>query len=58
MARDPKNVWQETPKQIRQKVKKFISIPQHFAIYCRERGLLENIEGKADSQSIEVSEAD
>ena len=41
MARDPKNVWQETPKQIRQKVKKFVNTPEHFAIYCKERRLLD-----------------
>ena len=41
MARDPKNIWQETPKQIRQKVLKFITIPEQFAVYAKERGLLE-----------------
>ena len=41
MAKDPKNIWQETPKQIRQKVLKFISIPEHFDVYANERGLLE-----------------
>jgi len=39
MAKDPKNIWQETPKQIRQKVMKFISIPEHFDVYANERGL-------------------
>merc|ERR1712141_125580 len=41
MARDPKNIWQETPKQIRQKLLKFISIPDQFNVYASERGLLE-----------------
>ena len=41
MARDPKNIWQETPKQIRQKVLKFITIHEQFAVYAKERGLLE-----------------
>lgn len=41
MAKDRKNVWQETPKQIRQKVMKFVSIPEHFATYAKDRGLLE-----------------
>ena len=51
MARDPKNVWQETPKQLRQKVKKFVSIPEHFAIYCKERGLLEKDNGQLEDES-------
>lgn len=42
MARDPKNIWQETPKQLRQKVVKFISIPEQFAPYAKERGLLQD----------------
>ena len=41
MAKDRKNIWQETPKQIRQKVMKFVSIPEQFATYAKERGLLE-----------------
>ena len=41
MARDPKNHFQETPKQIEHKVRKFMSIPDHYAVYCKERGLLE-----------------
>ena len=41
MAKDKKNIWQETPKQIRQKVLKFVSIPEQFAVYAKERGLLE-----------------
>ena len=42
MAKDKKNIWQETPKQIRQEVLKFVSIPEHFAVYAKERGLLED----------------
>ena len=42
MAKDKKNIWQETPKQIRQKGLKFVSIPEHFAVYAKERGLLED----------------
>ena len=42
MAKDKKNIWQETPKQIRQKVLKFVSIPEQFAAYAKERGLLES----------------
>lgn len=43
MAKDAKNIWQETPKQIRQKVLKFISIPEQFTPYAKERGLLDEI---------------
>ena len=42
MAKDKKNIWQETPKQIRQKVLKFVSIPEQFAGYTKERGLMES----------------
>ena len=42
MARDPKNIWQETPKQIRQKVLKFVSIPEQFAVYAKKIGLLDD----------------
>jgi hypothetical protein len=44
MAKDPKNHYQETPKQIRQKILKFISIPEQFAVYVREKGLLNDIQ--------------
>lgn len=43
MSRDPKNHYQETPKQIRQKITKFISIPEQFTPFAKERGLLDNI---------------
>merc|ERR1712029_817370 len=41
MARDPKNHYQETAAKLRGMVTKFISIPEHYAVYCRERGLIE-----------------
>merc|ERR1712029_1276803 len=41
MARDRRNEWQETPKQIKQKIVKFRSIPEQFAKYARENGLLD-----------------
>ena len=44
MAKDAKNHYQETPKQIRQKILKFIKIPEQFAPYAREKGLLENVD--------------
>ena len=46
MAKDKKNIWQETPNQLRQKVTKFISIPEHFAEYCKPRGMLIDDEEK------------
>ena len=50
MARDPRNHFQETPAKLRGMIRKFISIPEHYAPYCKERGLLqtENSEGKED----------
>eukprot|EP00088_Acartia_fossae_P007193 TRINITY_DN13349_c0_g1_i1.p1 TRINITY_DN13349_c0_g1~~TRINITY_DN13349_c0_g1_i1.p1 ORF type:complete len:181 (+),score=23.26 TRINITY_DN13349_c0_g1_i1:107-649(+) len=42
MARDPMNHYQETPKAIEKKIRKFMSIPEQYAVYCRERGLLES----------------
>merc|ERR1711997_9566 len=40
MARDAKNHFQETPNQIKGKILKFMSIPDHYAVYLRERGLI------------------
>ncbi|XP_076055304.1 nucleolar protein 16 [Oratosquilla oratoria] len=40
MSKDPKNYYQETPKQIENMIKKFKSIPEQYATYLRERGLL------------------
>merc|ERR1711872_938365 len=40
MARDPKNHCQETPAKLKGMVTKFISIPEHYAPYCKERGLI------------------
>merc|ERR1719318_888157 len=41
MARDPRNHFQETPAKLRGMIGKFISIPEHYAPYCKERGLLQ-----------------
>lgn len=41
MAKDPKNYYQETWRQIRAKVRKFMSIPDHFSQYLADRDLLE-----------------
>lgn len=50
MARDPRNHFQETPAKLRGMIGKFISIPEHYAPYCKERGLLqtEKSDGKED----------
>ncbi|CAG9133580.1 hypothetical protein JYU34_017171 [Plutella xylostella] len=41
MAKDKKNYYQETWKQLRAKVKTFMGIPQQYAAYLEERGLLD-----------------
>jgi hypothetical protein len=43
MARDPRNHYQETPKAIESKVRRFIRIPEHYAVYCKQRGLLDTV---------------
>jgi len=49
MARDRRNEWQETPKQIKQKIVKFRSLPEQFAKYAKENGLLDQVnQGKED----------
>merc|ERR1712241_1338149 len=50
MARDPRNHFQETPAKLKGMILKFISIPEHYAPYCKERGLLqtENSDGRED----------
>ena len=39
MARDSKNYYQETWKQLRQKVRTFKKIPEQFNKYLEENGL-------------------
>ena len=43
MARDPRNHYQETPKAIESKVRRFIRIPEQYAVYCKERGKLDSV---------------
>merc|ERR1712126_794273 len=40
MSRDPKNHYQETASKLKGMITKFISIPEHYAPYCKERGLI------------------
>ena len=46
MSRDHKNHYQETPAKIRGMITKFISIPEHYAPYLKERGLLQTEENQ------------
>merc|ERR1711971_1125027 len=57
MARDPKNHYQETAAKLRGMVTKFISIPEHYAVYARERGQIEASE-KPDEKDEEADEED
>merc|ERR1712098_1017684 len=41
MARDPKNHYQETAAKLKGMVNKFVSIPEHYVVYCKERGLIQ-----------------
>merc|ERR1712013_185591 len=54
MARDPKNHYQETPAKLKGMVTKFISIPEHYAPYCKERGLITPSEKKPEPSLEEV----
>merc|ERR1712156_262260 len=54
MARDPKNHYQVTPAKLRGMVTKFISIPEHYAVYCKERGLIQ----ASDKPEVEAADDD
>ena len=41
MVKDPKNYDQHTWRQFRQKIRKFMSIPEQFSKYLEERDLLD-----------------
>merc|ERR1719470_398984 len=62
MSRDPKNHHQETTAKLKGMVTKFISIPEHYAPYCKERGLItptaKIIEVKEDEESEEEDESE
>merc|ERR1712129_126989 len=53
MARDPRNHYQETPAKLCGMVAKFVSIPEHYAVYCRERGLITSEEQVEDDEEAE-----
>lgn len=48
MAKDKKNYYQETWKQLRAKVKTFMGIPKQYAEYLKARGLLEKEENEEE----------
>ena len=56
MSRDHKNHYQETPAKIRGMITKFISIPEHYAPYLKERGLLQTEENQDNDVVIDDSE--
>ena len=67
MSRDPKNHYQETTAKLKGMVTRFISIPEHYAPYCKERGLIapsekkeeekdEESEGEDESEMVEDEE--
>merc|ERR1711962_514318 len=58
MARDPKNYYQETPAKLRGMVRKFISIPEHYVVYCKERGLIQPSSQSEEPQGRDNEEMD
>merc|ERR1712183_119885 len=58
MSRDPRNHYQETPAKLRGMVTKFISIPEHYAPYCKERGLITPSEEKTEPPVDEVESSE
>merc|ERR1719242_512057 len=58
MARDSKNHYQETAAKLRGMVTKFISIPEHYAVYCRERGLIQASEKPEERDADEEEDMD
>ncbi|XP_028161511.1 nucleolar protein 16 [Ostrinia nubilalis] len=62
MARDKKNYYQETWKQLRAKVKTFMGIPKQYGEYLKTRGLLEKEEDeeeiKKQAQALVMDDSD
>jgi len=53
MERDPDNIFQLTANKIRRRVTKFISVPEQFEPYARERGLLDDARQILDDDDYE-----
>ncbi|XP_013191156.2 nucleolar protein 16 [Amyelois transitella] len=51
MERDKKNYYQETWKQLRQKIKTFMGIPKQYGEYLQSRGKLEEDEEELKKQA-------
>jgi len=50
MARDSRNHYQMTPKQIRRLVARYWEIPDHFTPYMKRKGMLEKMEVSGDGE--------
>ena len=50
MARDPKNHYQETAAKLRGMVRKFISIPEQYVVFCKERGIIQPSEKPVEEE--------
>lgn len=55
MAKDPKNYYQDTPAQIKNKIKKFQRIPMQWNAYLRAKGLL-NTKVHKDEYDFNINE--
>lgn len=55
MAKDPKNYYQDTSVQIKNKIKRFRKIPSQWNAYLRAKGLLDT-EVQKDEYSISIND--
>ena len=62
MSRDRKNYYQETWKQLRAKIKKFMGMPKEYGKYLQARGLLDKDldedEIKKEAEALEMNDSD